>query len=265
MLQHNNARSNSNTQHYTPSTTVLKAFNVLEFISSNQPVKPAFIAERLQLTRTNVHRLLATLMDIGYVTKEDNRGYRLTFSVFKLGSRVPMSQDLRELAKPLMVDLGHLANENIYLTVLYGRMVIAIEEVKSSNPLSLNPDVTYTYPIHTCASGKNFLAYLSREESDKILLEDTLEVRTEHTITTLEAMHAELDRVKERGYATEIREFSSDLNSYSAPIFDYHGKVVANISISGPSIRATPEKLDGLVGPLLEITRTISQQLGRSE
>lgn len=244
---------------------MLKAFNVLEFISNNQPVKPSKIAERLGLTRTNVHRLLTTLMEIGYVTKDDTKGYRLTFKVFKLGSRVPLGQDLREVAKPLMVELEKIANENVYLTVLYGRMVIALEEVKSNNPLSLNPDVTYSYPIHTCASGKNFLAYMSESERSALLADEDLEGRTEHTLTSIEAIERELILVRERGYATEITEFSDDLNSYAAPIFDYRGKIVANLSISGPSIRATKEKLDGLAEALVDTTRSISQQLGRSE
>jgi len=265
VLQHTNDGSNNSTPKYSPSTTVQKAFRILEFLSIHQPVKPSFIAEKLKLTRTNVHRLLATLIEIGYVTKDENRGYRLTFSVFKLGSRVPMSQDLKEIAKPLMIELGRIANENVYLTVLYGRMVIAIEEVRSHHHLSMNPDITYTYPIHTCASGKNFLAYLPEEEAAQILSQGVLEKRTENTFTTVEAMQEELKTTRERGFATEIREFSDDLNSYSAPIFDYQGKVVANMSISGPSIRATPEKLDNLVGVLLEKTRSISQQLGRSE
>jgi len=265
VLHYTNDGSNSSTQNYKPTTTVLKAFHVLEFISNNQPVKPSRIAERLGLTRTNVHRLLTTLMEIGYVTKDANRGYRLTFKVFQLGSRVPLSQDLREVAKPLMVSLAGAANENVYLTVLYGSMVIAIEEAKSDNPLSLNPDVTYTYPIYTCASGKNFLAHMPAEQRSQILQDLEYEQRTVRTLTDIDAIEAEVAMVLQRGYATEINEFSDDLNSYAAPIFDYSGRVVANVSISGPSLRATPEKLDSFVDVLLETTRSISQQLGRSE
>ncbi|MFP4151996.1 MAG: IclR family transcriptional regulator [Alkalispirochaeta sp.] len=265
MLQYTNESSNSNTPPYKPTTTVLKSFHVLEFISNNQPVKPSVIADRLGLTRTNVHRILTTLMEVGYIAKEDHRGYRLTFKLFKLGSRVPLSQDLREIAKPLMAELAVRANENVYLTVLYGDMVNAIEEVKSSNPLSLNPDVTYNYPIHACASGKNFLAYMTDEEREEILSRANLTPRTSRTLTKLDEIDAELARVRERGYATEITEFSDDLNSYAAPIFDYSGRMVAGLSISGPSIRATTERLDALVQPLLEATRFISQQLGRRE
>lgn len=265
MLQHTNESSNSNTPIYKPTTTVLKAFHLLEFISTNQPVKPSEIARRLELTRTNVHRLLTTLIEVGYVTRDETNRYRLTFKVFKLGSRVPLSQDLREVAKPLMVTLGKRVNENIYLTVLYGHMVIAIEEVKSNNPLSLNPDVTYTYPIHTCASGKNFLAHMDSEQRARLLRESGLERRTPDTIATIPAMEEEVKKVLSRGYATEITEFSDDLNSFAAPIFDYRGKIVANISISGPSIRATREKLDTFLEPLLDTAHLISQQLGRTD
>lgn len=265
VLQHTNVGSNSNTSAYKPTTTVLKAFSVLEFISTNQPVRPADIAAHLGLTRTNVHRLLTTLIDVGYVTRDDKRGYRLTFKVFKLGSRVPLSQDLREIAKPLMVSLGRAVNENVYLTVLYGHMVIAIEEVKSNNPLSLNPDVTYSYPIHSCASGKNFLAWMEPEEREYLLQSINLEKRTPWTLTTIPEINEELARTRERGYATEITEFSDDLNSYSAPIFDYRGKIVANISVSGPALRASREKLDKHLTMLVETARSISVQLGRKE
>lgn len=236
----------------------------MEFISNNQPVKPAVIARRLNLTRTNVHRLLNTLIEVGYVTRDENHGYRLTFKVFKLGSRAPLSQDLREVAKPVMEKLMRATNESVYLTVLYGHIVIAIEEVKGNNPLTLNPDVTYSYPVHTCASGKCFLAYMDTGKRDELLRETGMIRRTEFTITEKVTMERELHRVRERGYATELKEFSDDLNSYAAPIFDYRGRVVATISISGPSVRATEKTLDSLAESLTEASRTISSQLGQA-
>jgi IclR family acetate operon transcriptional repressor len=244
---------------------VLKAFRILEFISAHRSVKPSDITRCLGLSRTNVHRLLATLMHIGYVTRDNDRGYRLSFEVFKLGSRVPLSRDLRDVARPVMADLMRTANENVYLTVLYGHMVIAIEEVKSANPLSLNPDVTYSYPVHACASGKNFLSVMDETTRERLLRETGLTRRTERTITDIETMHRECERCREHGYATELAEFSDDLNSYAAPIFDYRGKMVANVSISGPALRATRERLDSLVDALREAADSISQQLGKMD
>lgn len=265
MLHYTNEGSNGGTESYRPTETVLKAFRILEFISAHRSVKPADLTRCLGLSRTNVHRLLATLMHIGYVTKDAERGYRLSFKVFKLGSRVPLSRDLRDVARPVMADLMHTANENVYLTVPYGHMVIAIEEVKSANPLSLNPDVTYSYPIHACASGKNFLSAMDEDTRRRILGESPREKLTDNTITRTDDMERELERAREQGYATELAEFSDDLNSYAAPIFDYRGKMVANLSISGPSLRATKERLDGLVDALREAADSISQQLGKMD
>lgn len=261
--QYSNVRSNNSTSSYTPATTVLKAFRILEFISERQPVKPSVIGEKLGFSRTNVHRLLTTLKEIGYVEKDGAQGYRLTFRVFKLGSRVPLSQDLREIAKPIMIELLAIANENVYLTVRYGNMINAIEEIKSNNPLSLNPDVTYNYPIYACASGKNFLAYLDEDERDALLADVEFLPRTPHTIRDRKTLERHLEDARARGYATELNEFSDDLNSYAAPIFDYRGRIVANLSISGPSLRATEERLNHLSGPLVEAAARISEHLGR--
>ena len=234
----------------------------MEFVSGNQPVRPAKITEKLGLSRTNVHRLLATLMQIGYVTRDD-RGYRLTYKMFQLGSRVPLTQDLREIAKPIMNALMEQANENIYMTVLYEHMVIAMEEVKSRNTLSLNPDVTYTYPVHACASGKVFLGAMDEATQDRLLDASGMDRLSENTVTDTAEYKRQVDQARERGYATEVGEFREDLNSYAAPIYDYRGQVVACISISGPSIRATKEVLDTHVDQLLAAARDISHQLGQ--
>ncbi len=265
MLHYNNMRSNSRTETYRPTETVLKAFRMLEFISAHGSVKPADLTNNLGLSRTNVHRLLATLMHIGYVTKDATRGYRLSFKLFQLGSRVPLSRDLRDVARPVMADLMRMANENVYLTVLYGHMVVTIDEVKGTNPLSLNPDWTYSYPIHTCASGKNFLSSMEEEMRESLLHDSPMTKLTQKTVTDRAQLDQELKFARQHGYSRELQEFSDDLNSYAAPIYDYHGSMVANISISGPSIRATKDRLDSLVDALLEAADSISRQLGRMD
>lgn len=265
MLHYSNERSNSNNQPYRPTTTVLKAFEILEFISTHQPAKPAQITERLGLSRTNVHRLLATLMRIGYVMRDGQKGYRLTFKMFQLGSRVPLGQDLREVAKPIMINLMKQVSETVYLSVLHQHTVVSMEEVKSPHPLSPNPEVTYSYPVHACASGKNFLSLMDADVRDRLLNETKMEQLSPKTITDRETLLRELEVVRESGYATEFGEFSEDLNSVSAPIFDYRGEMVACISISGPSIRALEEKMLKYVPVLLDAAATISKELGRAE
>jgi len=263
MLQYANESSYSGTPTYRPATTVVKALRLLEYIGSNQPVQPAQIVQALGLSRTNVHRLLATLMHVGYVQKDAERGYRLTFKLFQLGSTVPLSRDLRDVANPVMTELMALARENVYLTVLCEDIVIAIEEVRSANHLTLNPDVTYTYPVYACASGKNFVAAMDEPARNKLLDSLSWEKLSGYTIACKEDFLQELETVQTQGYATEILEFSDDLTSMAAPIYDYRKKVVASISVSGPAIRLTEERLEELAEPLLSAASRISEQLGK--
>ncbi|ADK79707.1 IclR family transcriptional regulator [Sediminispirochaeta smaragdinae] len=262
VLHNINMSSNIDTKSYAPATTVIKAFRLLEYIGYSQPVQPAQMVRALGLTRANVYRLLTTLMKIGYVIREDE-GYMLSFKLFKLGSTVPLSRNLRDVAKPMMTALMKEVGENIYLTVLCEDTVIAIEEVKSSNHLTLNPDVTYTYPLNTCASGKLFFAAMEEDIKQRMLSSLTFEKRTERTLVTPEAFIEASRLASARGYALELQEFSDDLNSMASPIVDYRGQMVASIAISGPSMRLTEDRLSAWIGPLKKTAQLISEELGR--
>jgi len=217
------------------------------------------------LSRTNVHRLLATLMHIGYVVRDAERRFRLSFRVFALGSRVVTSQDLRETAKPVLVELMNETNENTYLNVMVENRAIAIEEVRSRNPLTVKHDMTYAYPLHACASGKVFLAGMDPVARAAAIDRLELDRISAKTIVDRAALLAAVDEVKREGFAREIGEFTDDLNSYAAPVYDYRGHVVATISISGPSIRATQERLESFAPSLVRAAQRVSQALGSKQ
>lgn len=259
MFQQINTRSNNETP-YQLATTVMKAFHLLEFISSNQPVQPTTMCKGLGLTRANLHRLLYTLISLGYVEKS-RMGYQLSLKLFQLGSTVPIKEQLRESAKTRMYDLERIAKENIYLTVLYHDMVIAIEEVKSSHTVVLNPDVTYTYPVNTCASGKLLLSGWTEEELDRYLDNVTFIQKTPNTCMDKVKFKELVKEARERGYAMEVLEFGNHLNSIAAPLYNRDGEVVATIAISGPSMRLTEDKMLEFVEPLLMMANQISESM----
>jgi DNA-binding IclR family transcriptional regulator len=259
MFQQINERSNNETP-YQLATTVMKAFHLLEFISENQPVQPPTMCKGLGLTRANLHRLLYTLVCLGYVEKS-RIGYQVSLKLFQLGSTVPIKEQLRESAKTRMYDLERIAKENIYLTVLYHDMVIAIEEVKSSHTVVLNPDVTYTYPVNACASGKLLLSTLSEEALD-LYLENVIFIqKTPRTCMDKVVFKQLVREAGERGYAKEMLEFGNHLNSIAAPLYNRDGEVIATIAISGPSMRLTEERMEELISPLQKIASEISDSM----
>ncbi len=264
MSHYLNDSSNNNTGSYKLSTTVMKAFQVLEFVGSNQPTQPSQIVSALGLNRTNVHRLLATLVDLGYVVKTAE-GFSLTFKLLKLGRTIPLSKDLRNTAKPHMIELMQKVGENVYLCVLVEEMVFAIDDVKSAHQLTLNPDITYTFPIHSCASGKLFLGQMApaqrREYIDKVALAKL----AHNTITDKDQLYQGADEVRQQGYAQDVFEFSNDILSIAAPIFNFEQNIIATIAISGPATRLTETEMHVHIPELLTTARTISRLFGSNE
>lgn len=263
MLQQLNDGSNVETSSYVLATTVIKAFHVLEYIAAHQPVQPSKISKGLNLTRANVHRLLATLVSVGYVEKWDS-GYGLTFKLFQLASTVPLNKSLRDVAKSVMNDLEKIAQENIYLNVLSEDVVLAIDEVKSAHHVILNPDVTYTYPVNSCASGKLLLSSLSDAQLNSYIESLVMRKRTDRTIIDKQKFAEAVHAVREKGYSTEILEFSDDLNSVAAPVYDCSGKVIATISISGPSMRLTEARIMDLVEPLKAAAKSVTEKVAEN-
>jgi len=262
MVHNTNISSNNDTNSYVLSSTVVKAFDVLEYIAGNQPVSPADITKNLKLTRSNVHRLLATFVSMGYVTKDDS-GYFLSFKLFQLGNSIPFARDIKIIARPFMRRLMGKVNENVYLNVLSGDMVIAIDAVRSDNHLTLNAEKIYTYPLNSCASGKIFLSELTEGSALETINKLDMTRMTDYTIINPSVLLGEIKNVKNKGYATELMEFSEELNSVAAPVYDYRDKVVATISLSGPAIRLNSEKIEEYAKELMHTVSEVTKQLGK--
>jgi DNA-binding IclR family transcriptional regulator len=143
-------------------------------------------------------------------------------------------------------------------------MVIAIDEVKSSHHLTVNPDVTYSYPVHSCASGKVLMSGMSTEQRRDFIDTLPMTVRTPVTIVDRDVLLDTVNEAEKNGYALEIREWSDDLNAMAAGIYDYRQQIVATISISGPAMRLTNERLRSLQKPLLDAAARISEKLGQT-
>jgi DNA-binding IclR family transcriptional regulator len=94
------------------------------------------------------------------------------------------------------------------------------------------------------------------------LLADPLPRYTEHTVVEVAALERELVEVRERGWASTVEEYELGLNALAAPVRDHDGRVVAAVSVSGPSYRFGPEVFDRVAPRLLQAADEISRRLG---
>ena len=117
------------------------------------------------------------------------------------------------------------------------------------------------WPAHATSTGKVLLAYLTEEER-KETLHSPLPRLTPKTITSLTALRAELTRVREQGYAVAMDELEAGFVAVGAPVSNHQGLVVAAISIGGPSIRLTAQRISDLAESVMQSAGRISRRLG---
>lgn len=198
------------------------------------------MASLLGVHKSTASRLAATLERAGLLARYGRR-YRLGFEVIRLGTLALQSFDLIASMQAAMDKLSRHTGETVNLAVPAGADILNVAEVPSTFILSSTGGWTgrRTKP-HAAANGKVLLAYRA------IPVPRQLDRYTEHTITSREALEAELDAVRGNGYATAIAELEEGLVAVAAPVFDAGGICVAALSVSGPAYRMRPEDLDEL-------------------
>jgi DNA-binding IclR family transcriptional regulator len=247
---------------YSFAKTVQKAFKLLEVLAEKQPLKPADLLNHLALSRSNLYRLLETLTEMGYVHKGGGNTYCLTYKIFMLGSSFLNLNQLTFMARPYMAHLAEMSQENVNLAIMYENKVLYIDKIESKHYLKLDQPIGATDPLHCTALGKILLSGLSDLEMQIFLKSTTFIPYTKNTITDPEVLAGVVRNVRTQGYAIDFEELSYGIHCIGAPIRDYTNKVIAAMSISGPSVRLTKLKTEELKAPLIESTVEVSKRMG---
>jgi DNA-binding IclR family transcriptional regulator len=247
---------------YSDAKTVQKAFKLLEFLGERQSAKPSDMVQQLKLTRSNVHRLLSTLEQLGYINKSDDFRYCLSFKVFILGTNIPKENQLSEISHPFMCQLAELTQENVNLAIMYEQEVLYIKKIKSPHYLKLDQPIGKTDPLHCTALGKVMLSGLTEEELEGFYGSAELPSYTKNTITDHKELIRAIQDVRERGFAIDLQEVMEGVHCISAPVRDHINKIVAAISVSAPAFRLPEEKIDEIRVPLIETCAEISRKMG---
>jgi IclR family transcriptional regulator, acetate operon repressor len=151
--------------------------------------------------------------------------------------------------------------ETVNIAVLEDGDVVNIHQVNlSTNRVTVDWLGSHT-PLHATSSGKVLLAG-ARPEARAARLAQPLAAYTSATITRVESLLEELDAVAARGYAVAIEELEEGLTAVAAPIHGPDGEVVASVSVSGPSYRLEPERLDEVGALVVRAASDISRRLG---
>lgn len=243
---------------------VERALDILLLYSQDQPeLSISEIARHVELPKSTVHRLLTALQHKGFIQQNpENQKYGLGMVLMHLGHLVAEQLDIRRLARPLMRHLERETGETVNLNVARDGHRVCIEKVESHQDVRHFVEVGKQLPIYCGASGKVLMAYMEPDEVEEIVRRTGLSPYTSRTIADPEALRQELAAIRRRGYATSASERVEGASSVSAPVRDSTGRVVASLTISGPSFRFTPEKVLDFVDKVLQAASELSRILG---
>jgi len=221
------------------------------------------LSKRLKLHKNNVFRLLATLESRGYIEQNKaTENYRLGLKSLELGQTFIKQMGLLRQAKLALEQLVTRCNETAYVAIFKEDHVVYLDVVETDMTVRVVSRVGSRLPAYCTASGKVHLAHMSEDELET-LLPRKLEAYTPNTLVCPEALKAELRQVAEQGYAIDNEEMDPGVRCIAAPIRDYTRRIVGAISLSGPSMRFTDERMEKELIPLVvEAAETLSTRLG---
>jgi IclR family KDG regulon transcriptional repressor len=266
--------------------TVTNALRMLEVFQAESEIGVSELARQLGLHKNNAFRLLATLELAGYMQQTPSTElYHLGPKCLELGHAFARSHTLMNQARPVLEELAQEVGETAHLGVLSGRQVVHLDGVLPDQLVLTGLRVGERLDAHCTALGKALLAgeLANRSlpglasassgapghglQTSTALAEELAEADltryTEATLVDHVKLLDDLRVVQLRGYATDLEEFAQGVHCVAAPVRDASARVVAALSLSGPSLRLAEEKLHGAVASAVgAAANRLSHELG---
>ncbi|MDW8807995.1 IclR family transcriptional regulator [Streptomyces scabiei] len=228
--------------------SVTRSLRILEAVARHQPVTVGELTRLFGLPKSTVQRTLVTLDEAGWLraNRKDTTRWEIGARVLAVRPAALQGSSLFAAAREPMIRLRDALNETIHLAVpdaLHGMVVV--DRVDCDHAVRTFHAIGATSPLHATAAGHTVLAHLPKSEVDEVTAR-TLEGYGEETITDPLELRAELERVRERGYAVNHNQYVQGVCAIAAPVLDAAGAPLAAVAISLPDSRFAPGRLPEL-------------------
>lgn len=243
--------------------SVEKVLDILDLLSrESRGVALGDLAKRLDLNASTAHHLLATLKRRGIVVQDErSKAYRIGYSLVGMVNRFLAGTEIYPAGIGPVEELRDLSGETSYLSVIQGKEVSPIISLTGARPVQARRFHRQGQSnLHSTATGKLFLAHLPADEALAVLSLRDRERFTPNTLTKLADLMAELQAIREQGFALDREEDYVGVECIAMPVFDASGACVASVSVSYPA--APPQRTEELKTLVAAAADKISANLG---
>jgi DNA-binding IclR family transcriptional regulator len=238
------------------SLVAKRTLKALLLFADHKSLTLSEIARSLEISQTAAYRIVATLHEMGFIKRDENKRYQLDSLLIRLAKMVEPT--IRSVALPVMTSLSkQLDNESVTLSVSREAQYVVIEQIDSSHTVKVTDITGLPNPLLRGALGKIHLAFKGADERDRIL---DMHEKQDHI--DRKAYEEVLRQIRQDGYAFTKGEHTPDIAGISVPVFDSsRQKMVAGLSIVMPLSRFQEDRLEYYVQCLKTAADTISSQL----
>lgn len=241
--------------------SVERTFTLLEALAhSDGPMGVSELSAVSNLSLATIHRLLRTLVDLGYVHQQPSRTYSLGPGLIRLGERA--ASGLATWSRPLLEGLARELGESVNLATLEGDCVVYVAHVPGAGSMRMFTEVGSRVASHSTGVGKAMLAQLPPHEARALIARTGLDAATEHTITDKEALASALQGITTQGYALDEEEQELGVRCVAVAV---PGAVPPlAVSTSGPTARMTEQLLARAIPLLQQVAGAIADEMRNS-
>lgn len=236
---------------------VERALDILLCFTASTELGLTEIAGKVSLHKSTVHRLLASLEAKGFVARDPStEKYRLGLRIWELSANLSQSDDPAILLLPEMERLRDALGETVSLYLRDGRERIRIQAVQSPQAIRRVAPVGVRLPLYVGASSKVLIAFAEPEVQQDILDDPGWPAAIDRR-----QYIEQLDDIRRTGYATSVEEREAGAAAVSAPIFNRSQRLIAALSVSGPSNRFTVEEMRAQAPLIMEAAHRMGTML----
>lgn len=246
-----------------------RCLEALELLASEANwLRLSHIAIRLELEKGPTHRLLAQLVELGWVEQDEaTERYRLTLKLTLLGQQYLHGTGIPGLVQPILDEVAAQCRELVRMTVVDGNGLRWFASSQGAAPgLMYSPAMTGPIALHATANGKAWLACLPDEAARRIALESGFENPGAmarlgpNAVHTVERLMNALATTRRQGYGLSVEEAEPGVTAIAVALCSTStAQVFGTMSIAGPLLRVVPERYAEFHGYLVAAAQKITK------